>query len=163
RFAPSLGFPDFGFDLFRRTHRTGTPRALDMAGRALGNLPASTKIGVTTWTGHDVYRPNRIVSAQTQSGSQSLLVPATLATCLFDASELPVRRIEIDLVHWGPHTAGAQPIAFTLWGLSDSERVARGDLQLTLQNYQHVLTVAVSGDRLDGFQTRLSDGGPVGF
>src|SRR5439155_2896840 len=80
RFAPSLGFPDFGFDLFRRTHRAGTPRALDMAGLALGNLSASTKIGATTWTGHDVYRPNRIVSAQTQSGSQSVLAPSTLAT-----------------------------------------------------------------------------------
>jgi hypothetical protein len=36
RFRPALGFRGFGVDVFRRLHRAGTPRALDLTVLALG-------------------------------------------------------------------------------------------------------------------------------
>ena len=151
---PQLGFPPLGFDLFRREHRPGSPRALDFTAEATGDLPRQFQRGATTWSTAARTTVPSFQDVPTNEGSVSVLfsAPGAALTCRFAASERPIRQIEVDVVHTASTTDHVLPFDLEIWGLSGGERVARGVTRLTEQNRWQILQLAVFGDRLDGFQ-----------
>ena len=153
---PQLGFPPLGFDVFRRVHRPGSPKEIDFTSEPERELPRSVQLGTTTWsTGSDIWTA-RFRSETTDQGVQTVLEPPppgnSAITCRFAAADGPVRRVELDVAHWGPRLPNHAPVELGLWGIARGERVARGNITLTHQNYKTVLRVAVTADALDGFQ-----------
>lgn len=147
---PTAGFPELGFDLYRRAHRPGTPRELRFDGESPRELPASAQIGATRWETQDY--PPLIVSIVVAGTTYRALRPGRSAlSCRFDPAEGLVRRIELDIVH--RRVQGSQPpVTFSLWGIAGNFRVVEGKVELNAGNAGSVLTVAVQGDALEGFQ-----------
>ena len=153
----ALGFPPLGFDVFRRLHRPGSPRTLDFTAEPEGDVSTQFQRGPTTWSTAASATVPRFREEPTNEGSFSVLFPGLVGalTCRFALSELPIRRIEVDVVHTASPIDRVLPFDLEIWGLSGVERVARGITRLTDQNRSQVLQVQIFGDKLDGFQLRV--------
>jgi len=152
------GFPPLGFNIFRRAHRPGAPRVLDLSNEAARPLNATASIGDTTWTTAD--NPPSLTSVQLGPNVVTVLEPAWSAlTCRFAPADGLARRVEVDFVHVSPMRADDPPIDVTIWGVSGNERVASGTARLTFQNAGQIVTAVVKGDALDGFQVWAGDYG----
>ena len=120
-FDPNLGFPTYGFDIFRRVHRWGVPQSLDLSGLSEGALGRQAVFGPVTWS-NVLGRTAQAVSASTPQGSVLAIQPGDYASSVrLSDAEAPARRIEIDVVHW--NTGDTLTLTLTVWGIAANRRV----------------------------------------
>jgi hypothetical protein len=148
-FRPDLGFLTLGFDLFRRLHRPGLLLAFDFAGQTEGTLPTDVDIGPFHYTNNGPGLTGEFLFQPSDQGSVLVMQPGQyVTTCRFNSTEAPVRRIEIDFLHW--YDGG--PASLSFWGISNNYRVTGTSVDISSQNVGQTLTAVLTADALHGFQ-----------
>ncbi|MCA1586678.1 MAG: hypothetical protein LC791_18540, partial [Acidobacteria bacterium] len=147
----SRGFPPFGFDVFRRRHRHGTPVSLDFTGETPRVLPKLTTFGDTTW--HTERYAPELDRVQIAPGTRTVFRPMGSAVdCRFDRTKGLVRRVELDITQWEVTQPNEPAKQLTIWGIAGDERVSSGSITIDHTSHRQVITVAVQGDALEGIQ-----------
>ncbi len=150
QFDPRLGFPERGFQLFRRLHVQGAVQVFSFAAEPLRSLAPDERFGAFRWlSGHPPFLSPATIERFINDPQRNMLVPGSnVNTCSFDSALGALRRVVIELVHdyEGP------PDLITVWGTFQQHRVAGNSLVIASANRGSTLTLTIEADALDGFQ-----------